>query len=77
MNSKIKNIPISERPRERFKKYGKENLQTCELISIILSTGTKDKSVIELSNNVLNTINDPTTQGINDSARAMKYVFPN
>lgn len=27
--------------------------------------------------NVLNTINDPTTQGINDSARAMKYVFPN
>ena len=58
MNSKIKNIPISERPRERFKKYGKENLQTSELISIILSTGTKDKSVIELSNNVLNTINE-------------------
>ena len=27
--------------------------------------------------NVLNTINDPTTQGISDSARAMKYVVPN
>ena len=58
MSSKIKNIPISERPRERFIKYGKENLQTSELISIILSTGTKEKSVIDLSNNILNTIKD-------------------
>lgn len=56
--SKLINIPISERPRERFIKYGKENLQTSELISIILNTGTKDKSVIELSNNILNSIND-------------------
>ena len=58
MSSKLKNIPESERPRERFLKYGKENLQTSELISIILNTGTKDKSVIELSNNILNSIND-------------------
>ena len=58
MSSRIKNIPISERPRERFVKYGKENLQTSELISIILNTGTKDKSVIELSNNILKNIND-------------------
>ena len=56
MSSKINNIPISERPRERFKKYGKENLQTSELLSIILSSGTKDHSVIELSNNILNNI---------------------
>ena len=58
MKNSIKNIPISERPRERFKKYGKENLQTSELISIILNTGTKDKSVLELSNNILNNVND-------------------
>lgn len=56
--SKLINVPISERPRERFIKYGKENLQTSELISIILNTGTKDISVIELSNNILNSIND-------------------
>ena len=58
MSSKIKNMPVSERPRERFIKYGKENLNTSELISIILSTGTKDKSVIDLSNNILNSIKD-------------------
>ena len=54
----LKNIPKNERPRERFIKYGVENLQTSELISIILNTGTKDKSVIELSNNILNNIDD-------------------
>ena len=58
MKSSIKNIPVSERPRERFKKYGKENIGTSELISIILNTGTKDKSVIELSDNILKSINE-------------------
>lgn len=27
--------------------------------------------------NVFNTFNDPTTQGFNDSARAMEYKLPN
>lgn len=58
MSSKIKDIPASERPRERFIKYGRENLKTSELISIILNTGTKDKSVLELSNNIINSIKD-------------------
>ena len=58
MNNLIKNIPISERPRERFIKYGVENLSNNELISIILNSGTKDKSVIELSSNVLSNIKE-------------------
>ena len=57
-NSTIRNIPISERPRERFIKYGKENLQTSELISIILNTGTKEKSVIELSNDIIQSVDN-------------------
>ena len=52
----VKDIPVSERPRERFIKYGKENLNIRELISIILNTGTKDKSVLELSDNIINSI---------------------
>lgn len=27
--------------------------------------------------NVLNTINDPTTKGLSDSVRALKYIKPN
>ena len=35
-NLLIKNIPEFDRPRERFKKYGVENLSNNELISIII-----------------------------------------
>ena len=59
-NILIKNIPKSERPRERLKKYGKENISNEELLSIILNTGTKNKSVKDISNLILSKINDIT-----------------
>ena len=49
MNYRIKEIPIKERPRERLKEVGPENLSDKELLSIILKTGTKEKNVTELS----------------------------
>ncbi len=48
----IKELPIKERPRERFIKYGGGNIQTFELIAIILRTGSKDESVLELAKTV-------------------------
>ena len=60
MNNLIKNTPIDERPRERFLKYGVNNLSNSELISILLNTGTKNKSVIDLSNSILQNLNDIT-----------------
>ena len=48
----IKEMPFKERPRERMKLYGKEVLSNHELIAIILRTGTKECSVIELAKNV-------------------------
>lgn len=53
MNYKIKDIPIEERPRERLKEVGVSNLSDREIISIILKTGTKDKSVVDLSLDLL------------------------
>ena len=57
-NTLIKDIPIKERPRERLKLYGKENVSNEELLSIILNTGVKNKSVKELSNSILSKMND-------------------
>lgn len=54
----IKNIPEFERPRERFLKFGAENLSNSELISILLNNGTKNMSVKELSDSILHNIND-------------------
>ena len=57
-NILIKDIPKSERPRERLIKFGAKNLSNEELISIILKTGTKELSVKELSINVLSKYSD-------------------
>ena len=56
MSYLIKELPISERPRERFKKYGVEALSNEELLSILLRTGTSNKSVKDLSIDILNNI---------------------
>lgn len=40
-------------PYERFLKYGPESLTDTELLAIIIRTGTKDKSALELSGEIL------------------------
>ena len=55
---KFKNLPDSEKPRERLYMYGSENLSNEELISIILKTGTKKLSVKEVSLKLLEEIGD-------------------
>ena len=50
----IKEIIEDERPRERLLNKGKEYLSINELLSIILSTGTKNKNVKDLSLEILN-----------------------
>lgn len=50
----IKDFPESERPRERFIQFGPGSLSNQELIAILLRTGTKDESVLQLSNRLLN-----------------------
>ena len=55
---KFKNIPDTDKPRERLYNYGANNLSNEELISIILKTGSKKYSVKEVSLKLLETIND-------------------
>ena len=49
----IKELPTSERPRERLLEYGVGALSTAELLAIILRTGTRDENVILLSHRIL------------------------
>ena len=57
MSYLIKEMPESERPRERFKKYGVSALSNEELLSILIRTGIDKKSVKELSMDILKSIN--------------------
>ena len=42
---KIKDLPKSDRPREKLIAKGAENLKDSELLAILLRTGTKEKNV--------------------------------
>ena len=53
MSYLIREMNEEERPRERFKRYGVESLSNEELLSILMRTGTKSKSVKELSFDLL------------------------
>lgn len=53
---KIKDIIKEERPRERFIKYGVENLSNEELLAIILKNGTREYSVKTLAIKLLNSL---------------------
>ena len=56
MSYLIRELPLEERPRERFIKYGVESLSNEELLSILMRTGTKSKSVRDLSVELLKEI---------------------
>ncbi|MEH7379788.1 DNA repair protein RadC [Bacillus sp. JJ1533] len=49
----IRDYPQQERPRERLVIDGADSLSNHELLAILLRTGSKDESVIQLSNRLL------------------------
>lgn len=53
MTLKIKDIPLEERPREKFKRNGFSRLSDADLIAILLRTGTKEMSVKDLATDLL------------------------
>ncbi|MEW5844492.1 MAG: DNA repair protein RadC [Bacteroidota bacterium] len=50
---KVKELPLDDRPREKLMLRGVQSLSDAELIAILLRTGTKGKSVIQLSQELL------------------------
>lgn len=53
---KLSDLLASSKPRERFKEVGVRALSDEELLSILLRSGTKDRSVKEVSNDLLKEI---------------------
>ena len=50
---KIKELPRSERPRERLIEKGAKNLKDSELLAILLGSGVKGKNVARLAEEIL------------------------
>lgn len=53
----VKDLAYADRPREKAIKYGFNKISNSELIAILLRNGTKGKSAIEVSYEVLNKLN--------------------
>lgn len=49
----IKELPVTERPREKLYTHGPETLSNEELIAIIIRTGSRTESAVELGKNIL------------------------
>lgn len=54
----IRDVPISERPRERMIQHGADSLSNAELLAILLRTGTSEESVISLACRILNQVGE-------------------
>jgi len=45
--------PIEDRPREKLIRYGEHTLSSCELLAIIIRTGIKGESALDLARKIL------------------------
>ena len=53
MSIKIKQLPISERPYEKLELYGEKALSNAELLAIIIKSGTKEETSVQIAQKLL------------------------
>lgn len=53
MITKMKELPLSERPYEKLEMYGEQTLSNSELLAIIIKTGTKEETSVSLAQKIL------------------------
>lgn len=56
--SGIKAWAEDDRPREKFLLKGKQSLSNTELLAILIATGTKNESAVDLARKILQLTND-------------------
>ena len=65
MSLKIKEIPETERPYEKLEIYGEKALSNAELLAIIIKTGTKEETSVQIAQRILNLNYDPQMGELN------------
>ena len=61
----IKELPETERPYEKMELYGEKSLSNAELLAIIIKTGTKQYTSIDIAREVLNLNDEPNFNNLN------------
>jgi DNA repair protein RadC len=68
---RIKDLPVSERPREKLLEKGAVNLSDEELLAVILSKGTRNIDVLSLAKKIIKEVDD---KGITISANELQDI---
>ncbi|MES2780667.1 MAG: DNA repair protein RadC [Bacteroidota bacterium] len=75
----IKDWAEDDRPREKFSLKGRHSLSDAELIAILLSTGNKEESAVDLAKNILsitrNNLNDLGRLSVKDLTKVKGVGF--
>lgn len=71
---KIPELPFEKRPRERLIDKGPDALKNAELLAIILGTGYRDESVLELANRILQEYGSKAITKIKSVQRLMEEL---
>lgn len=53
MPIKMKNLPVTERPYEKLEQCGEKNLTNAELLAIIIKSGTREETSVQLAQKIL------------------------
>ncbi|MBT2619728.1 DNA repair protein RadC [Chryseobacterium sp. ISL-6] len=54
----IKFLAEDDRPREKFLQKGKDSLSDSELLAIVMGSGSRDETALELARKILSTVNN-------------------
>ena len=65
MSLKIKELPETERPYEKLELYGEKTLSNAELLAIIIKSGTKEETSVQIAQKILNLNYDPQMGSLN------------
>lgn len=65
MSLKIKELPETERPYEKLELYGEKLLSDAELLAIIIKSGTKEETSVQIAQRILKLNYDPQMGELN------------
>lgn len=65
MSLKMKDLPEMERPYEKLEMYGEKTLSNAELLAIIIKSGTKEETSVQIAQRILNLNYDPQMGDLN------------
>lgn len=71
---KIRDLPLTSKPKEKLIKSGPESLSISELLAVIWNTGNQDEDVLEMSNRIIKEYGEKSVFSERDAGNLSKEL---